>query len=124
MIYLRHDGKATVQNANRLRNEFAAFNVSKFVEFTGVCRKADSTDTSVDCKLQQTLKGRPVQGPIASKWSWNDRKNAINLKFGHRYPFIHSAEHDTLRTNPFLSGSFLSGTALPQGSRNQQGQKT
>jgi hypothetical protein len=52
MIYLRHDGKATVQNANRLNYEFAALSIPKFVEFAGVCRKNDSTDTSANRKLQ------------------------------------------------------------------------
>ena len=73
MIYLRHDGKATVQNANRLQYEFATLSIPKFVEFAGVCGKDDSTNTGADCKLQQTVEGRPVQASIASKRSWNDR---------------------------------------------------
>jgi hypothetical protein len=34
-----------------------------------------------------------------------------------------SSEHDTLGTNPFLSGSFLSGAALQQPVKSQQAQK-
>lgn len=38
--------------------------------------------------------------------------------------FRASSEHDTLWTNPFLSGSFLSGAALQQPVKSQQAQKT
>jgi len=88
MIHLRHHGKATVQNANRLKYKFAAFGIPKFVEFASVCRKADSTDTSVACKLKQTAKRRPVQPPSRVNGVGTTGKNAINLKCGHRYPFL------------------------------------
>jgi hypothetical protein len=41
-----------------------------------------------------------------------------------RQLFRASSEHDTLGTNPFLSGSFLSGAASQQPVKSQQAQKT
>jgi hypothetical protein len=90
MIHLRHHGKATVQNANRLKYEFAAFGIPKFVEFASVYRKADSTDTSVACKLKQTAKRRPVQPPSrVNGVGTTGRTPAIsNVAIAiHSYPF-------------------------------------